>query len=193
MNQNPGIDAVRTLVHLGYRFTVAGETIKAKYHGSGKPDPDAVRPLFEVMKTYKPDVLTYLSKPASTSTSQTCEPCPWYVLNPWTHYPGWGAWCHYRMEHLVAGSPACEEFRRGEVPLRQHHERVLKIQPSTSPIPQEHVLTCADCSNFEANYGPNPRQGWGKCLKRGRGLFGCATACTGAFAQEEASHAYPEH
>jgi hypothetical protein len=193
MNQNPGIDAVRTLVHLGYRFTVAGETIKAKYHGSGKPDPDAVRPLFEVMKTYKPDVLTYLSKPASTSTSQTCEPCPWYVLNPWTHYPGWGAWCHYRMEHLVAGSPACEEFRRGEVPLRQHHERVLKIQPSTSPILQEHVLTCADCSNFEANYGPNPRQGWGKCLKRGRGRFGCATACTGAFAQEEASHAYPEH
>jgi len=193
MNQNPGIDAVRTLAHLGYRFTVTGDNIKAKYHGSGKPDPDMVRLLLEVMKAHKLHVLTYLSKPALASPPATCEPCPWYALNPWTHYPDFGAWCHYRMEHLVVGSLACEEFRRGEVPLRQNHERVPQIQPSASPAPQEHVLTCADCSNFEANLGPNPRQGWGKCLKRGRGRFGCATACTEAFAQEEASHAYPEH
>ena len=98
-------------------------------------------------------------KPAPPSPPATCESCPWYELNPWTHYPDFGAWCHYRMEHLLVGSATCEEFRRGEVPLRQNHERVPHVQSSTSPAPQEHVLTCADCPHFEVNYGPNPRQG----------------------------------
>jgi len=123
MKTNPGIEAVRTLASLGYQFTLAGETIKAKYYGNGKPDPDTVRALLETVKAHKPDVLTYLSKPA----------------------------------------------------------------------PQERILTCADCHNFEPNNGSNPRQGWGKCLKRARGRFGCATACAEAFSQEEASHAYPQH
>ena len=193
MNQNPGIDAVRTLAHMGYRFTVAGETVKVKYHGSGKPDSDTVRLLHEIMKAHKQHVLTYLSKPAPASPPATCESCPWYELNPWTHYPDFGAWCHRQMEHLVVGTLACEEFHHGEVPLRQNHERVPQVQPSTSPAPQEHVLTCADCPHFEGNHGPNPRQGWGKCLKRGRGRFGCATACAEAFTKGEASNAYPKH
>ncbi|MBU4232344.1 MAG: hypothetical protein KKD99_10075 [Proteobacteria bacterium] len=33
------IVAVRKLAGMGYRFTVNGETIKAKYEGPGKPDP----------------------------------------------------------------------------------------------------------------------------------------------------------
>ena len=132
-------------------------------------------------------------KPASPSPPATCESWPWYELNPWTHYPDFSAWCHRQMEHLVVGSPACEEYRRGEVPIRQNHERVPQVQPSASPAPHEHVLTCADCLNFETNHGPNPRQGWGKCLKRGRGRFGCATACAEAFTKGEASNAYPKH
>jgi len=63
----------------------------------------------------------------------TCESCPWYELNPWTHYPDFGAWCHRQMEHLVVGSLACEEFRHGEVPPRQNHERVLQVQPPNVP------------------------------------------------------------
>ena len=110
----------------------------------------------------------------------TCESCPWYELNPWTHYPDFGAWCHRQMEHLVVGSLACEEFRHGEVPPRQNHERVLQVQPLTSPGSQEHVLTCADCPHFEVNQGPNPRQGWGRCAKRGKGRYGCAMACEAA-------------
>jgi len=47
---NPGIEAVRTLANMGYRFTVNGETIKAKYRGQGKPNPAQVRPLVDVMK-----------------------------------------------------------------------------------------------------------------------------------------------
>ena len=109
--------------------------------------------------------------------------CPWYARNPWTHYPTFGAWCHRRMEHLVVGRLACEEFRHGEVPPRQNHERVLQVQPLTSPAPQEHVLTCSSCPHFEANHGPNPRQGWGRCLKRNKGRYGCATACEAALSK----------
>jgi len=39
------------------------------------------------------------------------------------------------------------------------------------------AFTCVDCSHFEANHGLNPRQGWGRCSKRNRGRYGCATAC----------------
>jgi hypothetical protein len=41
---NPGIDATLRLAHLGYRFTVNGEAIKARYEGPGDPDPAQVRP-----------------------------------------------------------------------------------------------------------------------------------------------------
>jgi hypothetical protein len=57
---NPGIEAVRKLAHLGYRFTLNGEIIKAKYHGPGEPDPDTVRPLLEVVKAHKPEALYFL-------------------------------------------------------------------------------------------------------------------------------------
>ncbi len=60
MKTNPGIEAVRTLAHMGYRFTVTGETIKAKYHGPGKPDPDTVRALLEAVKAHKPEAIYFL-------------------------------------------------------------------------------------------------------------------------------------
>ena len=94
-------------------------------------------------------------KSAPPSPPATCESCPWYALNPWTHYPDFGAWCHHRMEHLVVGSPACEEFRRGEVPPRQNHERVSQVQPPTSPAPLapapgERVLKTMDRTSVPA-------------------------------------------
>jgi hypothetical protein len=60
MTENPGIEAARQLAHMGYRFTVNGETIKARYEGPGKPDPAQVRPLMEAMKAHKPDVVYFL-------------------------------------------------------------------------------------------------------------------------------------
>lgn len=60
MNPNPGIEAVRKLAHLGYRFTVNGETIKAKYEGEGDPDPYQVRPLLETIKANKQEALYFL-------------------------------------------------------------------------------------------------------------------------------------
>jgi hypothetical protein len=57
---NPGIEATRQLAHLGYRFIVNGENIKAKYEGPGDPDPAQVRPLLETIKTHKPQVVDFL-------------------------------------------------------------------------------------------------------------------------------------
>jgi hypothetical protein len=129
MNQNPGIDAVRTLAHLGYRFTVTGENIKARYHGSGKPDPDMVRLLLEVMKAHKLHVLTYLSKSAPASPPATCELCPWYELNPWTHYPDFGAWCHRRMEHLVVVVRPAKNIAAGKF----HPDKTINGSPRSGP------------------------------------------------------------
>lgn len=57
---NPGIEATRRLAHLGYRFTVNGETIKARYEGPGDPDPGQVRPLLDLVRQHKEDVRFFL-------------------------------------------------------------------------------------------------------------------------------------
>jgi hypothetical protein len=62
MESNHGIMALRKLTHMGYRFTVTGETIKGRFEGSGDPDPAQVRPLLALVKAYKPEVLGYLSQ-----------------------------------------------------------------------------------------------------------------------------------
>lgn len=49
----------------------------------------------------------------------SCAECPWYQLNPWSHYPELPAWCHYNMDHLVIDNPQCIGYRRGEVPERR--------------------------------------------------------------------------
>ena len=58
----------------------------------------------------------------------------------------------------------------------------------TSPAPNHTPAT-------EANQGPNPLQGWGKCLKRNKGRYGCATACEAALATgpKDASNAHLEN
>jgi hypothetical protein len=60
MNLNPGIEAVRKLAHLGYRFTVDGETIKGRYEGRESLDPAQMRPLLEMVKAHKPEVIDFL-------------------------------------------------------------------------------------------------------------------------------------
>jgi hypothetical protein len=80
METDPVIEAVRKLSHLGYRFTVIGETIKAKYHGPGEPDPDTVRPLLETVKVHKPEAIYFLK-----SYCPRCggvASCPDYEGNP---------------------------------------------------------------------------------------------------------------
>jgi hypothetical protein len=75
METNPGIAAVQTLASLGYKFTLAGGTIRGKHYGPGKPDSATVRALLEAVKEHKPNVLTYLSKPAPPEHILTCADC----------------------------------------------------------------------------------------------------------------------
>ena len=116
-------------------------------------------------------------EPAPPPAPATCESCPWHELNPWSHDPALGAWCHRRMEPLATGAP-CEEFA-GEVP-RQPYKYVPAFPAAGAPASSEHTTTCYECHHFEANHGPNPRQGWGRCLKRNKGRFGCARVCEAA-------------
>jgi ribosomal protein S27AE len=60
METNPGVEALRTLARMGYRFTVNGETIKAKYYGPGEPDPSQVKPMLEAVKAHKPEAIYFL-------------------------------------------------------------------------------------------------------------------------------------
>jgi hypothetical protein len=104
---NPGIEAVRKLAHLGYRFTVNGETIKAKYEGPGEPDPAQVRPLLALVKEHKPEVLAFLN-PAPPERVLTCYEChhfrPAVSPNP---AQAWGH-CEKRNRGRYGAATACE-------------------------------------------------------------------------------------
>jgi hypothetical protein len=110
--------------------------------------------------------------PASPVTCAAA--CPWYAPNPWSHNPTLLGWCHRRMEPLAAGSPACEEFRRGEVLPRQNYERV---PAATSPASPERILTCFDCPRHEHDT-VNRTEGWGHCTFKGKGYYGLRRACS---------------
>ncbi len=77
MELNPGIEAVRKLAHLGYRFPVNGETIKAKYGGPGNLDPGQVRPLLALVKGNKAEVIDYLTRKSRVPPERilTCFEC----------------------------------------------------------------------------------------------------------------------
>jgi len=109
MTQSPGIEAARRLTHLGYRFTVSGETIKAKYEGPGKPDPVMVRPLLEKLKEHKSQVLAYLSKPMTPERILTCYECGHFqpAANFQNQTQAWGH-CRKRNRGRFGVATACE-------------------------------------------------------------------------------------
>jgi hypothetical protein len=105
---NPGIEAVRKLAHMGYRFTLNGKTIKANYHGPGKPNPAQVRPLLEAVKARKPDVLAYLSKPTQPERILTCADCSFHEYQGPNPAHGWGV-CAFRGKGCYGLRPACPD------------------------------------------------------------------------------------
>ncbi|MBM4302172.1 MAG: hypothetical protein FJ121_11740 [Deltaproteobacteria bacterium] len=108
MNQE-AIEAVRKLVQLGYRLTVNGEIIKAKYHGPGKPDPEKVRPLLETVKAHKPDVLVYLNKPAMSEHILTCADCSFHEYQGPNPAHGWGR-CTFNGKGCYGLRRACSDI-----------------------------------------------------------------------------------
>lgn len=103
------IEAVRKLAHMGYRFTVNGENIKAKYQGPGDPNPDTVRPLLETVKAHKPDVLAYLSKPAMPERVLTCADCGFHEYQGPNPAHGWGS-CTFKDKWCYGLRRACKDI-----------------------------------------------------------------------------------
>ena len=104
-----GLEAVIELSRLGYRFELAGDRLRYRYEGPGKPDPDTVRPLLETVKAHKPDVLAYLCKPASPERILTCYECGHF--RPGVNSPNptqaWGH-CEKRGKGRYGVATACE-------------------------------------------------------------------------------------
>lgn len=99
-----GIEAARKLAHLGYRFTVKGETIKASFQGPGEPDPAQVRPLLEAVKEHKAEVVSYLAQ----TPEITCHECSRFrpaVISP-NSAQAWGH-CQERNRGRYGVAAAC--------------------------------------------------------------------------------------
>jgi hypothetical protein len=116
MKPNPGIEALRKLVHLGYRFTVTGETIKAKYDGSGQPDPGQVRPLLSLVKAHKLEAIDYLvRKPQAPERILTCFECGHFqpAVNSPNPTQAWGH-CGKRDRGRYGVAMACDALMEYE-------------------------------------------------------------------------------
>jgi hypothetical protein len=127
--------------------------------------------------------------PEEKVTRGRCVECPWCQDNPWTHYPEFPRWCSWHFDYLAADSQQCLEWRKREIPQpdlrktpRSHDFTLANDERGGSPednTPKQRVI-CLQCCHLKPTDGPNPLQGWGWCLKRGRGRYGCATACKAA-------------
>lgn len=113
MEPNPGIEAVRKLTHIGYRFTVNGETIKAKYQGQGDLDPVQVRPLLALVKEHKAEMIDYLARKPQAPAERmlTCFECAYFrpaVKSP-NPTQAWGH-CQKRNKGRYGVAKTCEAF-----------------------------------------------------------------------------------
>ncbi|MGA7562294.1 MAG: hypothetical protein WBW55_03720 [Desulfobaccales bacterium] len=105
-----GVVAVQKLRAMGYDFELAGDRLRYQYHGPGEPDPAQVRPLLEVVKAHKPDVLAYLSKPAMPERVLTCADCGFHQYSGPNPRQGFGQ-CTYKGKGCYGLRPACPEIQ----------------------------------------------------------------------------------
>ena len=109
---SPGIEAVSKLSRLGFAFEVNGDRVRYRYQGPDTPDPAQVRPLMEVVKAYKADVLAYLSKPAPRERTLTYADCGFHEYQGPNPAQGWGR-CTLKNRGCYGLRPACPD-----IPLR---------------------------------------------------------------------------
>jgi len=95
-----GVEAVKKLASLGYRFELAGDRVRYQYQGPGEPDPAQVRPLLETVKANKPDVLVYLSKPTTPERILTCADCGFHRIHR-TEPGSWLGTLHLQWEVVL--------------------------------------------------------------------------------------------
>ena len=103
------IEAVKKLSSLGYRFELAGDRLRYRYEGQGDPDRGMVLPLLEVVKAHKPDVLTYLRKPALPEHILTCADCCFHEYQGPNPAHGWGR-CTFNGKGCYGLRRACDDI-----------------------------------------------------------------------------------
>ena len=91
----PG-EAVMKLTALGYRFEAAGERLRWRFEGQGQPDPGKVRPLLQLVKECRDEVLFFLRCYCpkcggmmfipDPEGRDLCASCDWHLLTEL--YPG---------------------------------------------------------------------------------------------------------
>jgi hypothetical protein len=108
---NPGIEAVQKLAYIGYRFTVNGDTIKARYEGQGTPNPAQVRPLLALVKEHKARVIDYLVQQPQAPAERllTCFECDYFrpAIGSPNPTQAWG-YCRKRSKGRFGVATACE-------------------------------------------------------------------------------------
>jgi hypothetical protein len=112
------IEAMGKLSKLGFAFEVDGNRVRYRYQGPDNPDPAQVRPLLEVVKAHKPEVLAYLNKLAYRECILTCFECPLHEHDTVNPSQGWGR-CTVKNRGCYGLRPACSEIqpRDTDVPL----------------------------------------------------------------------------
>jgi hypothetical protein len=74
------------------------------------------------------------------------------------------------------GHPNPEQVRPLLAMLKTHKAEAIAYLAEKSKV-TERVLSCFECGHFRPAVSPNPTQAFGHCEKRGKGRYGCATAC----------------
>ena len=104
------IEAVKKLSSLGYSFELAGDRLRYRYEGPGKPDTDSVRPLLETVKAHKPEVLSYLVNQTMPEQTLTCADCGFHRYSGPNPAHGWGC-CTFKEKGCYGLRRACDECK----------------------------------------------------------------------------------
>ena len=121
MKTNPGIEAVQTLASLGYKFTLTGATIKAKYEGDGKLDPAQVRPLLAQVKANKPEVVDFLCC--------YCPKCGGCCFAPDDEQRPRCLACDWNLLTEASKSGNKRKINEGEAPQAPPREKIVRGEP----------------------------------------------------------------
>jgi len=168
---------LEAFAELGCEIKVSGAKLRLVFKGE-RPPMTKVRPLLEVLRTRKPEVLAYLKEGDARADREPCTTCPWCRDNPWTHDPELPLWCGWWWDHLAGDSGQCRDRREGRVPDPESGDP--RIGPLTLARFRETTATCFDCAHFRPAEGsPNPTQAWGQCTRTGGGRYGVSRACDG--------------
>jgi hypothetical protein len=129
----PG-EAVMKLTALGYRFEAAGERLRWRFEGQGQPDPDQVRPLLQLLKECRGEVLFFLrfycQKCGGTmfipdlEGRDLCAACDWDSLIEL--YPG-----------LKNNSGLAGQLVKGQQAGCNHRGKGQKSEPKTEKLQED--------------------------------------------------------